>query len=823
MAGPWEKYAAPAPQSAPPGVLATIPGRVDPYKVRDQQLQEEANERAREDQKFQREKFEREMAKADKATDPKLVEGERTAAFLATRVAGGMQDLREALSDNPDAAKPTVGQAFAGLFGSTARGWANTPARRQVEAAQMDILDAALTLGTGAAYTREQLEGYREAYFPTLTDDPETIRGKQERLERLLESAKVKAGSAAPQIDEALAALGGKQVSETKDGERIYEGGSPQSVELSDGGTQRIDDPVLAGVNAKINGMLKAGESGTAIANYLKQAGIPLNAVNLREVLQWRKANPGYKGDYTVNIDDKLVPMSGMRSLVADAANSPFAAGVVSAADTITGGHLDNIVGAAGGNAELANMGIGMLRDANPKASFVGDLTGGGLLYGAGGAGLQAVRGATAPATGTLAGRAIAGDAALGGYIGSGQGGTQAFSPGNALAGAVGGAGGGILGRGAINTAGRTLSPTGGRLAPFYEEGGQPSLGQRVGGVVNRAEQAFGNIPLLGGIQRANRNQAVEQWQAGAFNKALREIDGIDGVKGRLPTGVKTGPQAHAYMQRSFNRAYDKARSGLTFRRDPQFDQEFTDLVTNEVATLGQDGQNIFKTFVDRGTNLLNARNGVLSGDDYKSLVSRIEAKVRGLRKSPNGDTELADALEGLSLALDSAARRHSAPEAVKALDSADRGYVMAVLIEEAARQRGTDIGEFTGKNLEGAILNNSGRRSRRALRGEAPLQDYAKAGKELGDTMPDSGTAERLMYGSGTAGLMGAAAQFTHPLTLAPWALDTLANIPGIKQAVNAIMAPNRKALDPARQRLMERAHLGGLLAAPGAQATAQ
>lgn len=149
-----------------------------------------------------------------KTADPKLTESENTAAFLATRVAGGIKDINTALRGNPAANKPGVGATVAGVFGDEARNWANSPARRQIENAQLDVLDAALTLGTGAAYTPDQLQNYRKAYFPTLTDDPKTIAAKQLRLRRLLEAAKLKAGKAAPQIDEALAAIGGMQEGE---------------------------------------------------------------------------------------------------------------------------------------------------------------------------------------------------------------------------------------------------------------------------------------------------------------------------------------------------------------------------------------------------------------------------------------------------------------------------------------------------------------------------------------------------------------------------------------------------------------------------------
>lgn len=76
-----------------------------------------------------------------------------------------------------------------------------TPENRQkVEAAQLDILYAALTLGTGAAYTKEQLEGYRKAYFPQIGDKPANIKDKQDRLNNILEAARIAAGRASNQV-----------------------------------------------------------------------------------------------------------------------------------------------------------------------------------------------------------------------------------------------------------------------------------------------------------------------------------------------------------------------------------------------------------------------------------------------------------------------------------------------------------------------------------------------------------------------------------------------------------------------------------------------
>lgn len=127
-------------------------------------------------------------------------EGERKAATLLKRLEGSQAQLSTALGEDAGAAKP--GLIASGLRAAGQEILANgaTPqARQRVEAAQLDILDAALTLGTGAAYTKEQLEGYRKSYFPQINDDKKTIADKQVRLRNVIDAAKIAAGRAGPQ------------------------------------------------------------------------------------------------------------------------------------------------------------------------------------------------------------------------------------------------------------------------------------------------------------------------------------------------------------------------------------------------------------------------------------------------------------------------------------------------------------------------------------------------------------------------------------------------------------------------------------------------
>jgi hypothetical protein len=128
-------------------------------------------------------------------------EGERKAATLLQRMQGSEAQLEEALRNDKSAEKPGIISSGLRALGMETPANVVTPESRQkVEAAQLDILDAALTLGTGAAYTKEQLEGYRKSYFPQLGDKPETIKDKQVRLNNILDAARIAAGRAGGQV-----------------------------------------------------------------------------------------------------------------------------------------------------------------------------------------------------------------------------------------------------------------------------------------------------------------------------------------------------------------------------------------------------------------------------------------------------------------------------------------------------------------------------------------------------------------------------------------------------------------------------------------------
>jgi hypothetical protein len=129
-------------------------------------------------------------------------EGERKSAVLASRLNFSVGQMNEAIGADPKAALPNTAAEVARFVSRTdfLPNKINTEQRQIVEAAQEDILDAALTLGTGAAYSREQLAGYKKSFFPQMGDSAATVKTKQERLTNLLKSAEVASGRAAKDI-----------------------------------------------------------------------------------------------------------------------------------------------------------------------------------------------------------------------------------------------------------------------------------------------------------------------------------------------------------------------------------------------------------------------------------------------------------------------------------------------------------------------------------------------------------------------------------------------------------------------------------------------
>jgi hypothetical protein len=133
----------------------------------------------------------------------KATEGERKAATLLSRMQLAQTQMDQGVKGAP------------GFLTSMTPRVGLPEERKRVEDAQLDFLDSALTLATGAAYTEFQLKGAMQSYFPKFGDDATTIAEKELRRKNLMEAARISAGTmsgavpAVPAVPATPAAAGG--------------------------------------------------------------------------------------------------------------------------------------------------------------------------------------------------------------------------------------------------------------------------------------------------------------------------------------------------------------------------------------------------------------------------------------------------------------------------------------------------------------------------------------------------------------------------------------------------------------------------------------
>ena len=140
------------------------------------------------------------------AASTKTQESERLAAYNTGRALNAAKRIASAVQSDTGAEAPGAVEALVSAVGNP--NIVRSENRQIVSAAQRELIDALLTLATGAAYNKEQLEGQMESYVPKWSDKPGTRADKRRALLDLIASAKIKSGSAwTPEMDQAFNAL----------------------------------------------------------------------------------------------------------------------------------------------------------------------------------------------------------------------------------------------------------------------------------------------------------------------------------------------------------------------------------------------------------------------------------------------------------------------------------------------------------------------------------------------------------------------------------------------------------------------------------------
>lgn len=285
------------------------------------------------------------------------------------------------------------------------------------------------------------------------------------------------------------------------------------------------------------------------------------------------------------------------------------------------------------------------------------------------------------------------------------------------------------------------------------------------------AESVLANMPTSAGIVARGRDRAFS-----GFNEAVGETFGAFGAKKLTPELLG---QRRDILGKEIG---DIARRNF-LRLDPQMAQ---DIATRSQAAATELTGDALTSYTKRLDDLLSrvGPNGQIPGAFYKSFDSQLGRMAKG-----SNDGNLAHHLIELRQTVRDAFDRSVSPTDSAAWKTARKGYHNVNIVADAAKSTGD--GSLSPAALLQAV-NSSQPRAR--FGGGNDLAEIAQWAKStLPDKVPNSGTAQRLMYqraienpGAAVAALGGAGAAGwgasqvvdprQEPLWLAPLAVPAIA-----------------------------------------------
>lgn len=299
----------------------------------------------------------------------------------------------------------------------------------------------------------------------------------------------------------------------------------------------------------------------------------------------------------------------------------------------------------------------------------------------------------------------------------------------------------------------RLIRPqTSGDIKELVEQGVTPTPGQTLGGVWRATEEKAKSLPFVGDVIRSGEQKAVNSFNRSVFNRVLFPLGKS------LPKNVSIGREAVQKTDEIIGQAYDDAISKIgTPLVDDQLMNEFGSLK----ALLRNVPRDISKQFDDYINNEIYARtvNGRLTGDAIKAVEQNLRHDASKYMRDPSANMQkYGEALEESLRSFREWMTRAGNPDAAQLLKKANASWAAFKRVQRAAAMTGADEGVFSPNQLQSAVKALDPRKDNAGFAsGTALLQDMSEAGKSvLGNTVPNSGTADRALLAALLTGGIG-------------------------------------------------------------------
>ena len=456
---------------------------------------------------------------------------------------------------------------------------------------------------------------------------------------------------------------------------------------------------------------------------------------------QGESAVRGLAQGLTLGFQDEMAGAGSQSPLPGAAAVSKTTLGALSAPDVI-GGLLRRALGGGSAQAQTAERDRQRSENVQAQKDNPWSYTGGNVA----GAIAMAVPTAGLAAAPTLGGQVVRGGllgAAYGGVQGVGEAKEMADVPYEAIKGAGVGGAVGVAAPAILAGARRLVSPAPVNAArqPYVDtlrnEGVELSAGQATGSKpLLWTESTLSDLPFGGGKAFAERQG--EQFVSAAFKKA-----GLNASRA-TPDVIDDG---YRTLGQQFN--------NLTGSHDVLVGRKLaSDLGSAMRNYESVTGQSVRAPIVEnRVQDIIAAaqqNGGKIPGKLYQSMRSELSTQARN-----TSNPELKNALSSIRNALDDAMevtlRAKGSPDAGK-FGELRRQYANFLRIADASAMAGSETaqGIFSPSQLR-SVLASADKKG--YARGRGDLAELARAGEAVMKPLPNSGTAQRTMYGGLLAG----------------------------------------------------------------------
>lgn len=485
----------------------------------------------------------------------------------------------------------------------------------------------------------------------------------------------------------------------------------------------------------------------------------------------------GVRNGGTLNLTIPPVeqPMTSLQSIRDMTVNNPFGAAAAGAAN----------MGGFGGVEALGGDYYSALRDAQPEGVMAGEILGSiapaaGIARMGGSAASRLAPGLLNGGRMAQIGRGAAADATYASIYGGVTGQNPLES---AVEGGVGSIGGQVLGRG-LGRAFSGVNP-GQAVQRLYGQGVRPTLGQIARGAANGGrsvlagmEDNMANSGWMGSFVNSARNRTLEQANLAGLNIGARGAGQV--TEAGLP-GINQ-------LADISSQAYTDALDGVNVPMGaPEVRAAVLNARQNFAQTDSQLGGNDLGLFMRREIDPLLANHNI-GGERLQDLMIANREASRDFSRSANMGQRsaryAADAVDEFNNELQDAVGNY-APDAIPALNEANRIYRNFDVLDNAAGAAANEQGLWTAAQLNNALKANSARNSTSSRgRGLAARsnQDLFQLQQDMAEVLP-SQVPPTGVNAAPVMALIGAGAAGTGYATdnnyLAPAALLALAATP--------------------------------------------